>query len=413
MLTAQELERFRDANPETLDQLIQTPDPSLVRMFAMLDRQAFARIATEATYEAGEFVCHEGDSGDSMYLIWSGQAAVFKGSLNAPTILGYRGPGETLGEMALLDGQPRSASIVALEPLRLLNINRESFHNWLSSVPAMGMSIMSALSRRLRAADNVRTVDSRVEQQLTGQVNRLMTEKEQLIELQRVREETSNLVVHDLRNPLSIIMGALSMLELVLPEEVLGANRELIDLMESSMERMQRLVDSLLDVARLESGELPLNVMACNLKPIIEEIGRRVQMQSQLREVTVCMNAPDNLPLVVVDVEKMDRVLANLMDNALKYTPSGGRVTLAAEGYNDAVVIRITDTGPGIPPADRERIFERFAQVKGDQVAHGRRGFGLGLTFCKLTIEAHGGQIWVEDGSDGVGSQFVFTLPLG
>ncbi|HEX3051067.1 MAG TPA: ATP-binding protein, partial [Aggregatilineaceae bacterium] len=323
------------------------------------------------------------------------------------------GPGETLGEMALLDGQPRSASIVALEPLRLLNINRESFHNWLGSVPAMGMSIMSALSRRLRAADNVRTVDSRVEQQLAGQVNRLMSEKEQLIELQRVREETSNLVVHDLRNPLSIIMGALSMLELVLPEEVLGANRELLDLMESSMERMQRLVDSLLDVARLESGELPLNVMACNLKPIIEEIGRRVQMQSQLREVTVCIEAPDNLPLVVVDVEKMDRVLANLMDNALKYTPSGGMVTLAAEAYNDAVVIRITDTGPGIPPADRERIFERFAQVKGDHVAHGRRGFGLGLTFCKLTIEAHGGQIWVEDGPDGVGSQFVFTLPLG
>jgi signal transduction histidine kinase len=266
------------------------------------------------------------------------------------------------------------------------------------------------LSGRLRDADNVRTSALQGGQQLVKQVSRLESEKEQLLELQRVRKETSDLIVHDLRNPLGIIYGVLNMFEMVLPVEVLHDNRELFDLATTGCERMQRLVDSLLDVAKLETGEMVLNLTSTNLRPLIEEAAHREALASKLRGVVIETAADDNLPPAIMDAEQIDRVLANLIDNALKYSPEQSHLFVDAHAEPGQIVVSVTDQGPGIPAQERERIFERFAQIAGDKPS--RRGFGLGLTFCRLTIEAHGGHIWVEAGPGGVGSRFIFTLPL-
>jgi signal transduction histidine kinase len=119
--------------------------------------------------------------------------------------------------------------------------------------------------------------------------------------------------------------------------------------------------------------------------------------------------APD-LPLVIADGEKIERVLANLLDNAFKHTPREGKVTIAARQVGEAVQVSVADTGPGISPEERERIFERFAQTNGERPR--RRGYGLGLAYCRLAVEAHGGRIWMEAGDGGAGSRFVFELPL-
>jgi signal transduction histidine kinase len=113
---------------------------------------------------------------------------------------------------------------------------------------------------------------------------------------------------------------------------------------------------------------------------------------------------------VVADREKIERVLVNLLDNALKYTPENGRIWVQTGQKADRMWVSISDTGPGIPAEDRERIFERFTQGTGDKLK--RRGFGLGLAYCRLAVEAHGGRIWIQDGPDGIGSRFTFTLPL-
>jgi signal transduction histidine kinase len=125
--------------------------------------------------------------------------------------------------------------------------------------------------------------------------------------------------------------------------------------------------------------------------------------------VTLQAILPDELPPITVDEEKIERVLANLIGNAIKYTPGEGKITVTAEAQDDHIQVNVTDTGPGISPEDRKRIFERFAQVEGSS---SRQGFGLGLSFCRLAVEAHGGQIWVESGDDEIGSRFSFTLPL-
>jgi signal transduction histidine kinase len=119
---------------------------------------------------------------------------------------------------------------------------------------------------------------------------------------------------------------------------------------------------------------------------------------------------PADLPRAQADRDKIERVLTNLMDNALKFTPENGRIVWKAEKQGEMMRVSITDSGPGVPPEDRERIFGRFSQAAGEKPR--RRGFGLGLAYCRLTVEHHGGRIWVEDGEGGKGSRFVFTLPL-
>ena len=383
---------------------------TLMRLLTTVDRQLLSRLLVEQRYERGEVLFWEGERGDAMYLIRAGRVAVLKGDPEKPAVLGYRGPGEIIGEMALLEGQTRSATNVALSDLRLLRIDRDGFRELIRANPDISLSIMSMLSARLRVADTIRTSALVGGEQLRAQVSRLMTEKEQLLELERVRKETSDLIVHDLRNPLGIIYGAINMLEVVLPEDVLAENRELIDLATSACERMQRLVDSLLDVAKLETGEMTIELRHADLQPIIEEVVQLQSVSARPHNVTIRTEIADDLPPLLMDVEKIERVLANLLDNALKYSPPDGTITVRAEHTPQAVVVSVIDQGPGIPEGQRERIFERFTQVEGSKPA--RRGFGLGLTFCRLTVEAHGGEIWAEEGPDGVGSRFVFTLPL-
>jgi signal transduction histidine kinase len=411
ILTSEELERILAVRPATAELFATTPDSYFLDLLASVDRSLLDRLMSERKYERGEIIFKEGDRGDSMYLIRSGRVVVVKGDLKNPTILGYRGPGEIIGEMALLEGQPRSASIIAVERLRMLKISRESFQELLNSEPAIGMSIMASLSARLRAADTVRDADTQVGKHLVKQVSELRSEKQQLLEIQRLREETSNFIIHDLRNPLGIVNGVIHMLEMVLPEEILEDNQKLLDAAKSASGRMQLLVDSLLDVARLEAGRDEFKLTPMTIQTVIEKAIGRVAPTLELSDITVTVQVDDAIPpTVMADEEKIDRVLTNLIDNAIKYTPDGGKISVTATREDDHIKIGVNDTGPGIPPEERERIFQRFAQVKGDRPR--RRGFGLGLTFCQLAVEGHGGQIWVEEGANGVGSRFVFTLPL-
>jgi signal transduction histidine kinase len=126
-------------------------------------------------------------------------------------------------------------------------------------------------------------------------------------------------------------------------------------------------------------------------------------------EVKIGLALPEEeLPVIQVDHHRIDRVITNLVDNALKFTPSGGTITIGVAPTEDGLQVSINDTGPGIAEDQRERIFDRFTQTEEGRKA---KGFGLGLAFCRSAILAHGGQIWVEEGDDGKGTKFIFTLP--
>ena len=367
-------------------------------------------IVTGQRYAPGDVIFREGEeSNDCAYVICAGRVVAFKGDAQSPMVLGYRGAGEIIGEMALLDGEPRSATVVAIEDLSLLKIDCEDFHRLLQNTPDIGRDIMTTLTTRLRSAEDIRSLDLEAGRQLASRVDELQAQKAHLEQLDQLRRETSDLIVHDLRNPLHLIGGVLGLLKMALPDETLKANRELFDLADVAYGRIQRLIEALLEVAKMEAGQAQLQLEPTPLPPLVSEIiAQELVAAKKRRRLAIHATLPPDLPLLMIDPHAIERVLINLLDNAVSFTPDDGMIAVEAAAEPDCVRVSVADSGPGIPPEDCVRIFERFAQVPRNAL---RRGFGLGLTFCRLTIEAHGGRIWVEPGEGGFGSRFIFTLP--
>lgn len=408
-LTDQQFEIINEAQPTPVDPSETAAGTTVVSLLSSLDRKMLDQVMIEHRYSPGEIVVHEGQYGDIAYLIWSGRVAVVQGTFNNPNTVHYRGPGEVVGEMSLIDNKPRSASIVALDDVRLLGINRSDFFELLQIDPSFSTNMMEILSSRLRVAEEISRVNTAIGRELTAEVAELQSENEALRNLEKRRQELSELVVHDLRNPLGNLFSALNMLELVLPQDVLEANRELLEIARLSHVRMQNLVDSLLDIAQIEAGRPLGERKPTHLAALMEEVRQLNAFALAKREMELVLKLPDDLPAVWADSDQIRRVLTNLVDNAIKYSPKGEPLTVMAVPRENWVEISVSDAGPGVAPEEREHIFDRFAQVEAGGIRP--RGFGLGLAYCKLAVEAHNGRIWVESGAEGVGSRFVFTLP--
>lgn len=222
------------------------------------------------------------------------------------------------------------------------------------------------------------------------------------------------MIVHDLRSPLTAIISSLTLLDDLLSEESLDREtlQEVVSIASVSSESMLRLVESLLDIARLEQNRVALDLSVCRLRDVVDGAYTLVLSLALEAAITIETNVPDDLPPVSIDITQIQRVLVNLLDNALRHTPYGGKVAVEVERMpaDNTLCVTVADSGPGIPPEGRAVVFEKFSQL--DQtVLRGHKGSGLGLTFCKLVVEAHGGQIWVEDAPLG-GAAFRFTLPL-
>lgn len=385
------------------------PEITFTTVLSRLQPSLLKQAATELLYHPGEIIFQEGELGDALYIIRAGVVAVLKGGLNAPTVLGFRGPGEVVGEVAMIDSRPRSASLAAVRSTRLMRIKREVLQQVLAQDAAASASLMRTLTTRLRESDNALVSIAAKDEGISSEVLHLRAEKERLLELQHLREEMTNLVVHDLRIPLGNITNAIGLLRMVLPPEIWEENREVLEIAQGNAEHLTRMSESLLEMSRLESGEMTIHWRDIDLSRLVNSACEQVSLFAQKR-VSIQKKLAASLPDIRGDWELLLRVLLNLLDNALKHTPEGGAVTVYVEPHRTRVQIAVNDTGPGIPPDRRERVFERFARMDDDQPV--RPGFGLGLVFCRLAVEAHGGKIWVEDGEDGVGSKFVLTLPL-
>jgi signal transduction histidine kinase len=231
------------------------------------------------------------------------------------------------------------------------------------------------------------------------------------VELAQLREDMMHMLVHDLRSPLTVLHGSLEMTDMFIDDGNLEEVRLLGQMAQRSCDRMLRMVSELLDISKLESGELPIHPQRTNVESLLGEIAARIGPLAERANITIDLMFKADLPPLQVDPKFLDRVLHNLLDNAIKFTPDGGHVQLWAKAdpdSADAVLIGVKDTGPGVPSEELHRLFEKFQQVS--SVTGRRVGTGLGLPFCKLAIEAHGGQIWVES-EVGKGSTFIMRLP--
>jgi len=227
----------------------------------------------------------------------------------------------------------------------------------------------------------------------------------QLRRLARLRDDLTHMIVHDLRNPLSAICCFLDILEFHEAKTLSASTQVLVAIARRSAADLLTMISSILDVSKMTAGEMQLQREPCDLVTLMRTVLAATQPLSDRRTVTLA--APESPLVLTVDVGLMRRVLQNLLSNAMKYTPAGGAVHLALIPAGNEVRVTVTDTGPGIAPEHHQRIFEKFGQV---ETHNNRQGSGLGLTFCKLAVEAHGGRIGVES-KPGDGSTFWVVLP--
>lgn len=246
----------------------------------------------------------------------------------------------------------------------------------------------------------------RVEFEETDSIQWIIQDISERKELDALRDDMTAMIYHDIRSPLGNVVSSLEMMSELMPSD--DALNSMLNIARNSTARIQRLVNSLLDINRLKSGQQIIDQNSVDPQALIREAIRDVLPAANGRQQTVENKLNTVLPLIWVDVDMIHRVFINLLENAIKFTPVSGQIHVGASTDGTYVKFWIRDNGPGISAADRERIFDKFIRLRGRERTV---GLGLGLAFCRLAIHGHGGDIWVESEPE-KGSTFWITLPV-
>jgi PAS domain S-box-containing protein len=327
-------------------------------------------------------------------------------------MLGYRREDLSNGSLGWADLTPddlRADHAAALESLKAHGISRGEekecarrdgtrvfarLHSMLlPEDPDKVLSIVADVSEQKRAAGEQRSL-----------MERTMLAREEAESAVRARDDILGIVSHDLRNPLNIIAMSVALLETSLPE---AAQASQLGIIRRAVAGMNRLIGDLLDVSQITSGKLRIDPRPLRVSSICDDVhALSVPLLAAKSQRFECA-MPERAIHVLADRERVSQVLSNLIANAHKFTPEGGRIAVKAERIGNEVRFCVEDTGPGVSSQDLPHVFDRFWQAR--RVRRG--GVGLGLPITKGIIDAHGGRIWAESVA-GVGSTFHFTLPI-
>ena len=336
---------------------------------------------------------------------------------------GYRVRPVPSGERALLAAHHEAPDLI------LLDINMPGMDGYefcrqlkadvdLRAIPVIFISALDGVIDKVKAfgvggVDYVakpfqfEEVEARVRTHLTLRQHERQLEENfiQLQKLERLRDSLVHMIVHDLRSPVAGILMTLELLQGAAPPDS-ATRAELVRAAAGTARGLEAMITQLLDISRLEAGQMPIHKEAHNLTQTLRTTAASVAAILGGRRLEV--RAPESFR-VAYDENLVGRVVVNLVTNACKYTRPDGEVLMAVTPQGGAVRVSVTDTGRGIAPEYHQMIFQKFGQA---ELRQERLGTGLGLAFCKLAVEAHGGQIGVES-EPGQGSTFWFTLPLG
>jgi len=233
---------------------------------------------------------------------------------------------------------------------------------------------------------------------------------EELKRLSQLKSDLVSMVSHELRTPLATVKEFTSILADQIAGPVTANQQEYLGIIKANLDRLARIIDDLLDMAKLEAGRVLLNKGLLDIPQVLQHVVQSMQPLAQSKRIVLRRQVPETLPSLFADADKVTQVLLNLVSNAIKYTPESGEVTLQIdEGEND-VQFSVTDTGIGLAAEDVPKLFEKFQQFQRPAGTRGHKGTGLGLAISKRLVELHGGRIWATSRL-GQGSTFSFTVP--
>ncbi len=332
---------------------------------------------------------------------------LFEGSIDPILITSWEGVILEANRMAVVSSDYSKAE------LQKMNINQihkldsavlgEAFRNLRAS------QTLSYESRLITASGHevpIRVYAREIQIDEDSRLQWILRDITEQIKLDTLRDDLTSMIYHDLRSPLANVVSSLDLLETMLPTDD-PALKSLLDISMRSTMRIQRMTESLLELSILEAGQPIGTRKLTSLLALVYEAVEGIEAMIHNKNQTIGYKVPERLPNVLVDQDMIRRVVTNLLENASKYSPAGSQIEVGARKENKQILVWVKDNGPGIPASEHERIFEKFTRLKS---ADAPKGLGLGLAYCRLAVQAHGGKIWVES-EVGEGSRFVFSLP--
>ena len=391
----------------------------LRQAFKGLDDDELAQVAalTEfRTYPANYILCHEGAYEDVLYIIADGSVVISQKTVEGEQerILREGGRGTVVGEMALIQSAPRAATVRTTSECTVLEMEKQDFETILSRSPRMAIDIVRITLDRLRENDRRMIEDL----QKTNKVLR---------QLDRNKLEFIMIAAHELRTPLTVLNGFVNLMR-TFPETQTNPNlAEVADGIITGTNRMHKVVNMMLDLTRIGSETLQVGSVPVPLTRILEDLVRDLEKPAFERRIQFVVSQAEGTPEIKGEPPLIQKAIYQLMVNALKYTPDGGKIHITTrpsvmDDHTPSLEIAVRDRGIGIDIEHQELIFEKFYQV-GAVALHssGKTTFkgggpGLGLALVRGIARAHGGKVWVEStGHDEVnftGSTFYLMLPL-
>ena len=386
------------------------------------DLDELAQASVLRCYAPGDVICQEGTPGSTMYVIVSGRVDVVKGlAQGVQRHLHGLGPGEIFGEIAILQQGTRTATVRAAEATTVLEIGQEAFLTVLGRSPSLGIRILVRLTDRLRDSDQQAIAALR---RANEELNEALRKLERL---DRTKADFIQVSAHELRTPVTALLGYAQMLQANPTMQSDADLRLLVEGIVASTKRLSRVFDMILDASRVISETLQVTRLPVSIAAIFHAIVEDNRQALEERHLTLETEGLRDLPVCYGVPDLLRKAFHHVVNNAVKFTPDGGRIVVLGDevvvpDLGHCVQIVVEDTGIGIPPEDLELIFEKFYRT-GEVALHSSSttafkggGPGLGLTIARGVIQAHGGRIWAEsrgrDEATCPGSRVVVQLPL-
>ena len=387
------------------------------------DLADLASVARIRSYPANSVLCREDEPGDTFFLIVEGTACVSKylDEENPRRVLHWLEPGAFFGEIALIQGGTRTATVDAEGPITVLEIHRDALMRVLRRSAPMALRVVLQLTSRLRVADQTAIADLRRTNEELRRAYRTLER------LDQTKAGLITVIGHELRTPLTVISGYANMLVNAPAVRTEGDLRLFSDGIVTSVNRLQGIINSILDVSKFDTATLRVRKVPTSIAVLVREVHAVFKSALEERRLRFVTQGLGDLPFLMADSDLLYKALYHLIVNAIKYTPDGGGITVSGSVVQDddgreAVQVVVADTGIGIDKEHHALIFDKFYQT-GEVMLHSSGvtkfkggGPGLGLAIAKGAVMAHGGEIWVEsEGYDEeklAGSRFFVRLPL-
>ncbi len=367
------------------------------------DIRKVERLCREKIYEKGEVIFEEGNPAEYFYIVIEGCVEVWKDYRDPlRDILAVHGAGHFFGEMALIDDLPRSATVIAREKTVVFCISRDDFQRLIMNNSSIALSIMVSVSSMVRKSNETFIDSLRMRNtELSKAYEELKAAQEELLRAERLSAigKFSSLILHDIRNPISLLKGYAEMIILHIGDA--EKTEKYASNIIREAERLNRLASELLDYSK---GEIRLNMNIVDIKAFFDRVIEGIGERMASRNIKVIQDVRFQGP-VLLDEERLFRVFLNLTDNARKAMPRGGELLLKSEKIDKTLVFHVKDTGIGMSETVLKRLFEPFYS------ASPLGGTGLGMLIAKAIIDAHEGTITVMS-KEQQGTDIIISIPL-